>query len=189
VSTLGPELSGKRLDLLKAAIPTISRVGMFYDPDEQGMDLSWQQTEAAARALGVQLQSLAVRSAEQFNRVAERVGREPPDALIINGGTLLNAVVDARIGEFAQRHGLPTMWAVVEEVRDWEGLMGYSPNNAALHRRGAYYVDRILKGAKPADLPVEQPMRFDFVINLRTAQSLELTIPHHVLLQATEIIQ
>jgi putative ABC transport system substrate-binding protein len=189
VSHLAPQLSGKRLELLKETIPSVSRVGMFWDPAASTNVAAWQETEVAARSLGMDLRSLAVHGADVFERVAELAAGDRLDALVLPTGTLVNGVLGPRIADFAAKHALPTMYASVEVVGRTGGLKGYGASYLEIHRRGAYYVDRILKGTKPADLPVEQPTTFDFVINLRTAQALGLTIPQHILLQATEVIQ
>jgi putative ABC transport system substrate-binding protein len=187
LSTMQAQLSGKRLQLLKESVPTASRVGMFWNPDDPGGVRSWEEATSAASVLGLTLQSLEVRGAEDFDRVAAAGVAERPDALLVSGGTVFLRL-GPRMQDFVAQNRLPAMYAVSDPARG-RGLMAYSPNFADLHRRAAYYVDRILKGAKPADLPVEQPMLFDFVINLRTAEALGLTIPEKVLIQATEVIR
>ena len=189
VSTLAPQLSGKRLELLKEAIPAISRVGMFWNPDASTNQATWQETEVAAPALGVRLQSLPVRNADEFERVAELAVREQPDALLLPTGGLVNGTLRTRISDFATQQRLPTMYASAEVMRDVNGLMAYGASFVDMHRRAAYFVDRILKGAKPADLPVEQPMTFDFVVNMKTAQALGITFPNEIMLQVTEVLQ
>jgi putative tryptophan/tyrosine transport system substrate-binding protein len=162
-------------------------VGVLWNPSNLGSVGQWEDTQEAARLLGVQLVSLEVRELADF---------EPAFALALTAGveglflpiTQVVMVQLAQIAQFAAAHRLPSM-AFQREFVLAGGLMTYGANIPALYRRAAYYVDRILKGTKPSELPVEQPTTFDFVINLKTAQALGLTIPQHVLLQATEVIQ
>jgi putative ABC transport system substrate-binding protein len=140
----------------------------------------------AGSSLGVDIQAIEVSAANDLDGALETALREHLDALLIQANGLLNTM-RPRIAEFALRNRLPTA-AQDRPLVVAGGLLYYGTNLPGQLRRAAYYVDRILKGTKPADLPVEQPMRFDFIINLRTAQALGLTLPHHVLLQATEII-
>jgi putative tryptophan/tyrosine transport system substrate-binding protein len=179
-------LSGKRLELLKEATGIV-RVGVFWAPTVPADAVAWTETEGAARALNLELESLEVRTPADFDLAFKHAIDERAEALCTVGGAHVVAH-RARIAEFALVHRLPTMHALSALAREG-GLMGYGTNNLDLHHRAAYYVDRILKGTKPADLPVAQPREFDFVINLKTAQALGLTIPQHVLLQATEVIQ
>ena len=186
LTTLTPELAPKRLELLKGAFPAVSRVGVLYRPDDPGHVLSLRELEGAARTLGVEVRALEVGENELAAPLAAAIS-ERVDALVVVGasppGGQRQPIID-----FAARQRLPTMYL----ARDWVdegGLMAYGVNFADLFRRAAAYVDKILKGASPAELPVERPTRFDFVINLRTAQALGLTLPQSVLLQATEIIQ
>jgi putative tryptophan/tyrosine transport system substrate-binding protein len=189
VSGLAPQLSGKRLELLQEVLPSRARVGMFWDPSAPNNVATWQETEVAAQALGMHLQSLALRNAEEFERVAESAAGERLDGLVLPPGSLVNGTLGARISDFAAQQALPTMYADASQASLPGALMGYGASFRVLHRRAAYYVERILKGAQPADLPIEQPREFEFVINAKTAQALGLTIPQHVLLQATEVIQ
>ena len=195
LSLAGAQLAGKRLGLLKETFPAVSRVGVLWAPSgpEQGLGsgaqpLQFRETEVAAQALGVQVQSLAVRGPDDFDAAVEAAVQGRAEALIVipSGPT---SGQGARIADFAAKHRLPTMFGAREHVVDVGGLMAYGPSTAALHRRAADYVDKILKGAKPADLPVEQPTTFDFVISLKAAQVLGLTIPPSVLVQATEVIE
>jgi putative tryptophan/tyrosine transport system substrate-binding protein len=180
-------LSGKRLELLKEAVPTISRVGIIWESPSADKAIEFRETQAAAQVLRVQLIPLELRSPGEFEGVLETAIRERADALIPLSSALTGALAPA-IVQFALRHRLPTMFEFSETVTEG-GLIAYGPDRADMHRRAATYVDKILKGAKPADLPVEQPMRFELAINLTTAQALGLIIPPHVLLQATEVIQ
>jgi putative tryptophan/tyrosine transport system substrate-binding protein len=183
----GPELAGKRLDLLKQAVPTMSRVAVVWSPEDAAQNERFAYTQDAARTLGIAVQRVPVRGPEDFDSVFVAIVQEGADALVGLGSPLLFAH-RRRVVDFALQQGLPSI-QTRREFADGGGLMAYGPSFADLARRAATYVDKILKGAKPADLPIEQPMRFDFVINLKTAQTLGLTIPQHVLLQATEIIQ
>jgi putative tryptophan/tyrosine transport system substrate-binding protein len=186
LSYFDAQLGGKRLELLKEAVPTISLVGIL---GESTLLPEYRADEGVAPALGVQLQLLEVRSRNDLAGAFDVAARARVDALVVPaGGNPTNFAYSSWIAEEAMRRRLPSM----SERRDFVqagGLMAYGPSIPDLWRRAAYYVDRILKGARPADLPVEQPMRFEFVINLKTAQALGLTIPPHVLLQATEVIQ
>jgi putative ABC transport system substrate-binding protein len=188
VSNIAPQLSGKRLELLKETIPGGSRVAILWDPTDPGNLLAFQETQAAAERLAIHLQSLEVRDPGNLSGAFETATRERADGVVILPGPLaFNQRM--QIVELTAQHRLPAMYAQGRLDVEVGGLMWYAPSNAAGYRRGAYYVDRILKGAKPADLPVEQPTTFDFAINLQTARALGLTIPPHVLAQATEVIQ
>ena len=143
--------------------------------------------EEAARILSLRLQFVGARGVEDLERALEPAVREHVDGLYMSLGPLIGAN-QARIAELAIRSRLPSMWQQSEAVARG-GLMSYAPNRLNQYRRAAYYVDRILQGTKPSDLPIEEPREFDFIINLRTAQALGLTIPPHVLLQATQVIQ
>src|SRR5262249_49221162 len=165
--------------------PSSSRVAVLWTaPTQLGQ---WGAVQAAAQALGVQTQSLPVRDAHDFEEAFEAARREHADALMVLGDPLSQSY-RARLAELAAQNQLPTVYTAREYVVVG-GLLAYGPSFTDLWRRTAAYVDEILKGVRPADLPVERPMRFDFVINLKTAQALGLTIPAHVLLQATEVIQ
>jgi putative ABC transport system substrate-binding protein len=147
----------------------------------------WRDTAAAAQALGVQLDSLEVRALDDFDRVAAALTRQRPDGLLIPGGTLFGAGLSRRIIALAAQQALPAMYPVNTFVREG-GLMAYGVDLFGLHRRAARYVDRILKGTSPADLPVEEPHEFQLAVNRNTAQALGLAIPEAILSQATEII-
>jgi putative ABC transport system substrate-binding protein len=180
-------IGGKRLQLIKDAVPGISRVVVLWNPESTGKALELREMEVAARTLGVQLEARGVRSGDDFESALSSTTRQPLDALVVLSDPL-TTTYRARIADFALQNGL----ASISETRVFAEtgmLMTYGPDPADLFRRAATYVDKILKGAKPADLPVEQPRQFDFVINLKTARELGLTIPQHVLLQATEVIQ
>jgi putative ABC transport system substrate-binding protein len=186
LSVMGAHLTGKRLEALKAVLPHVSRVAYIYRSSPGGL-LSEQGAEAAAQVLGIELVSVGVRESNDIPGALDEAVRGRVDALWLDGSPLL-VTQRAQILDFAETRRLPVL-AQYREYVESGALMSYGASRMANYRRTASYVDRILKGAKPADLPVEQPMTFDFVINAKTAQALGLTIPHHVLLQATEVIQ
>jgi putative tryptophan/tyrosine transport system substrate-binding protein len=174
LSILAPELGGKRLELLKEVVPKITWVAFLWVGLGPEGPLSVKETQAAAQALGLQLQSLGVRDLKDFDSAFEAITKNRAQALLTNPGPVINTH-QARIVEFAAKNRLPAMYAAPESV-DAGGLMSYAPNSADLFRRAATYVDKILKGAKPADLPVEQPKKFEFIINLKAAKADR---PHH----------
>ena len=183
----GPVLAGKRLELLTEVVPGVSRVAVLWDPADPAQSGRLSETQDAARALGVAVQSVPVRGANDFDSAFGAVLRERAEAIYHFGSPLFNEN-RTRIAEFALQNRLPSI-GVRRDYAEAGNLMNYGPSFPDLARRAAAYVAKILKGAKPADLPVEQPREFEFIINLRTARDLGLTIPPHVLLQATEIIQ
>jgi len=187
LTILGPELSGKRLELLKEVLPNVTRVAALWNSANPAQELVWKEMQAAAQQLHLQLQSLEVRSANDFDIAFKAALRERAQALIPSGEPLINTQLK-RIVEFAAKNRLPAMYAGPEAV-DAGGLMSYAPNYTDHYRRAAVYVDKILKGAKPADLPVEQPTKFEFAINLKTAKQIGLTIPPNVLLRADKVIR
>ena len=187
LTAVTPDLSAKRLEILKETVPNILRVAALWNPavHERATDL--KEAEAAAGAFDIQLQSLEVRDANDFERAFEAATKERAQALIVLPDPLTNTH-QARIVDLALKKRLPTMFSQRPPV-DAGGLMSYSPNYEELFRRAATYVDRILKGAKPADLPVEQPTKFEFVINLKTAKQIGVTIPPNVLARADKVIR
>jgi putative ABC transport system substrate-binding protein len=188
ITNLGPELGGKRLELLKEAVPKLARVAVLYDPASPGTAREMQELlPVAARALGLTVQAWDVRAADGFEKVFAALSKERPDGLYVLAGPLVRAN-GKRIADFALKSRLPSMYAIRESV-DAGGLMYYGADVADSYRRVAYYVDRILKGAKPADLPVEQPTKFELVINLKTAKQIGLTIPPNVLARADKVIR
>ena len=186
LTLLSRELAGKRLELLKEVIPGISWVGVFWNPVEPDDAVEWRETQLAARALGLQLQSLEVRGPDDVEKALSAITKGRADALILLGLGHLSPD-RKRIIEFAATNRLPAMGALRHFVVAG-GFMAYGPNYEELYGRAAVYVDKILKGAKPADLPVEQPTRFELVINLKTAKALGLTIPQSVLFRADHVI-
>ena len=188
ITNLTGELGGKRLELLKEAVPKLARVAVLYDPANPSDVLELKEVlPAAARALRLTIQPWEVRDADDFERVFAAISKERPDGLYVTGGPLMNAN-QKRIVGFALKSRLPSMYSREEDV-DAGGLMYYGADLADSYRRVAYYVDRILKGAKPADLPVEQPTKFELVINLKTAKQIGLTIPPKVLARADKVIR
>jgi putative ABC transport system substrate-binding protein len=185
---LGVQLHGKRLELLKEVMPRGSRVAALFDGGAPGQRrLHLHEAEPAARALELTVQAWEVHGPEGFERVFAALTAERPDALYVAGSPLMVAN-RKRIVDFALQSRFPAIYEWREAVEDG-GLMSYGTSNADLSRRAATYVDKILKGAKPADLPVEQPRKFELVINLKTAKALDLTIPPLLLFQADELIQ
>ena len=176
ITLLSRELGGKRLELLKEAVPKLARVAVLYDPANPGNVREVKEVlPVAARALGLTVRSWEVRATDGFERVFAALNKERPDGLYVTSGTLMNAN-QKRIVGFALKSRLPSMY-VRREFVDAGGLMSYGADLADSYRRVAYFVDKILKGAKPADLPVEQPTKFELVINLKTAKQIGLTIP------------
>jgi ABC-type uncharacterized transport system substrate-binding protein len=182
-----PELSAKRVELLRAAVPAISRVAVLWNPSNRVKVLDYKMTQVAAQTLGVPLQSVEVRHLDDIGPAIAAAAREQADALLVLSDALTNAY-RARIVELANKNRLPTMYFSREWV-DAGGLMAYGPSWRDMYRRAATYVDKIARGAKPGDLPIEQPTKFELIINLKTAKALGLTIPQRILQQATEVIQ
>jgi putative ABC transport system substrate-binding protein len=188
ITNLGGELHGKRLELLKEAAPKVVRVTVLYDPAIPEFVGSVKEVlPVAARALRLILQPWEIRGTDDFDRLFAAMGKQRPDGLYVPGGALMR-INQKRIVGFALKSRLPSVYDSREAV-DAGGLMSYAADLADIYRRVAYFVDRILKGAKPADLPVEQPTKFEFVINLKTAKQIGLTIPPDVLAWATKIIR
>ena len=188
ITDLTRELGGKRLELLKEAVPKLARVAVLYELANPGSVLDVKEVlPVAARALGLTVQPGEVQDADDFDRVFAAIGKHHPDGLYVTGGRLM-AANEKRIVGFALKSRLPSMYSYRETV-DAGGLMYYGADQADIYRRVAYYVDKILKGAKPADLPVEQPTKFEFVINLKTAKQIGVTISPEVLARATKLIK
>jgi len=188
VSTLSRELGGKRLELLKEAVPKLARVAVLYDPATSSVLEVKEVLPVAARALRLTLQPWEVRDADGFEKVFAALNKQRPDGLYVPGGGPLINANRKRIAGFALKSRLPSVYGSREAV-DAGGLMSYEADQADSYRRVAYYVDRILKGAKPADLPVEQPTKFELVINLKAAKQIGLTIPQSVLYKADKVIK
>jgi putative ABC transport system substrate-binding protein len=188
ITNLGWELGGKRLELLKEAVPKLVRLAVLYEPANPGSVLEVKEVlPVAARALRLNVRSWELRGADDFDRVFAALNKQRPDGLYVLAGPLM-AANGKRIAGFALKSRLPSVYYHREAV-DAGGLMYYGADQADSYRRVAYFVDRILKGAKPADLPVEQPMKFEFVINLKTANQIGLTIPQWTLMKADRVIK
>ena len=188
VTNLGPELGGKRLELLKEAVPKLARVAVLYDPALPAAVREVKEVlPGAARALRLTIQPWEVRAADGLEKVFAALSKQRPDGLYVVASRLMNANQKRIIG-FALKSRLPSMYGTREAV-DAGGLMYYGADLADSYRRVAYYMDRILKGAKPADLPVEQPTKFELIINLKTAKQIGLTIPPEVLARVNILIK
>jgi putative tryptophan/tyrosine transport system substrate-binding protein len=188
LTLLNRELGGKRLELLKEAVSKLVRVAVPYETIGPATLIEIKEIlPVAARALRLTLQPWEVRAADDFERVFAAINKERPDGLLVLGGPLMNPN-GKRIADFALKSRLPSMYNSREAVNAG-GLMSYGADLADSYRRVAYYVDRILKGAKPADLPVEQPTKFELVINLKTAKQIGLTIPQSMLYRADKVIK
>jgi putative ABC transport system substrate-binding protein len=185
-SPLTPELAGKRLQVLTEAVPGIGRVAVLWDPIQAKIP-DFRETRAAAQALGLQLQPFEVRVPDDFAAAFAAVTADRPDALLTLGSPT-TVIYRAQIIDFAARARLPAMYDKQEFVIDG-GLMAYFPSRVEHARSNAAYVDKILKGANPADLPIEQPTRFELIVNLKTAAALGLTIPPSILARADEVIE
>ena len=187
LTNISEELGGKRLELLKEAVPKLARVAVVYVSTPGSLRELKEILLVAARALELTIQPWEVRAEDGFEKVFAAISKWRPDGLYVRGGPLMLAN-RKRIADFAIKSRLPSMY-VSREYADAGGLMHYGADLADSYRRVAYYVDRILKGAKPADLPVEQPTKFELVINLKTAKQIGLTIPPNVLARADKVIR
>jgi putative ABC transport system substrate-binding protein len=187
VSTLGTELVGKRLQLLKEAIPGMSRVAVLSNPTDTSQALLLREAQGAARSLEVRLQVLEARAPSDFAGAFSAMTKERAGGVIVLTSSMFYDQ-RTRIAELAARSRLPAIYTV-KEYAEAGGLMAYGVNLGESFRRAASYVDKVLKGVRPADLPVEQPTKFDLVINLKTAKALGLTIPQSVLARADQIIE
>ena len=186
-SYLAHEMTQKRLELLKEVAPRITRVAILFNPTHPDSAAELREGEVAARVLGMQLQGLKVRNPSELESAFSAVIRESAGGLIVLSDRLF-FTVRGRIAEFAAKHRVPTIHYAKEFV-EAGGLMSYGPNTTDMYRRAAILVDKILKGAKPADLPVEHPTKFDLVINLKTAKALGITIPPSILFRADKVIK
>ncbi len=187
LSMMAPELVGKQLELLKEVVPKLSRVAVLWNPANLAGAAQLREAEVAARAMGLRLQPLEARGPKQIDSAFRATTKDRAGALVVLADAML---VNQRthIAELAAKRRLPAVYGV-REYAEAGGLMAYSANRLDSYRRAATYVDKILKGAKPADLPVEQPTRFELVINLKTAKALGLRIPQSVLIRADQVIQ
>src|SRR2546426_901149 len=187
LSNLAPEISGKRLELLKEIIPKLSRVAVLGTSTQPGTAQQLRETELAAGAFGVKLQYLDVLSPNDIETVFQAASKGRAQAVLVLGGPVLISH-RRQVADLAVKSRLPASYVRPEYVEDG-GLMSYAPSSNDLLRRAATYVDKILKGAKPADLPVEQPTKFELVINLKAAKQIGLTIPPNVLARADKVIK
>jgi putative ABC transport system substrate-binding protein len=187
LSTMAPELGAKRLQLLQEVLSKRSRaVGVMWNPAYKGMGARFNEAKRAAPTLGVDLRSIEVRDPREMEAALEALSRNLPDGLLLLVDPFTLSM-RARIVEFAREKSLPAIYETREFV-EAGGLMSYGPNLDAQYRRAAYYVDRILKGAKPGDLPIEQPAKIELLVNLGTARSLGITVPNSILLNANQVI-
>jgi putative tryptophan/tyrosine transport system substrate-binding protein len=187
VSTLAPEISGKQLELLKEIVPRLSRVAVLGNSNEPGNTQALREVEVAAGAFGVQLQHLDVRDPKDIETAFRAVNKGRADAILMLNSPVLNPH-RTQVVNLAVKSRLPVIYGQSEFV-EAGGLMTYGVSFTDLFRRAAVYVDKILKGAKPADLPVEQPTKFEFIINLKAAKQIGLTIPPNVLVRADKVIR
>jgi putative tryptophan/tyrosine transport system substrate-binding protein len=187
MSLMAPDLGGKRLELLKEVLPRLTRVAVLWNAGNPYPAIVFKETQAAARTLGVEIQSLAVRGPDDFDGAFEAAREQRPDALITVEDPL-TVSNQKLIAEFAARQQFPAIYGLREFVTAG-GLMSYGANPSDLFRRAAGYVDKILRGAKPDDLPVQQPALFELIINLKTAKALGLEVPPMLLARADEVIE
>jgi putative ABC transport system substrate-binding protein len=187
VTNLTRELGGKRLELFQEAVPKVTRIAVLHETASPVTAIELKEVQTAARTLGLTIQSWEVRASEGFEKVFTSLNKQRPDGLYVFDSPLLNVSRKRTVG-FALKSKLPSMYQSREAI-EAGGLMYYGADLADSNRRVAYYVDRILKGAKPADLPVEQPTKFELVINLKTAKQIGLTIPPEVLARANRLIK
>ena len=187
LSQMAPELSGKRLEVLKEIVPKLSRVAALWNPEIRVSTFSWEEMQTPARELKVQVHSLEIRRADDVEKAFEEATRARVDALVIMPDPVTRTNLQ-RIAALAIKQRLPSVFHI-REFAEFGGLMAYGPDRSDLFRRAATYVDKILHGRKPADLPVEQPTKFELIINLKTAKQIGLTIPPNVLARADRLIR
>jgi len=187
LTQLSPELMGKRLELLKECFPRVSRVAIIWNPGSPGSVLAFNETATAAQALGLQLQSAEVRRGDDFEKEFSAIIKENANALVFVRDPL-TAFRQNKVVDFSVKHRLPAIYDNRELVESG-GLMSYGVDYSDLWRRAAWYVDKIIKGKNPGDLPIEQPTKFEMVINLKTAKQIGLTIPPNVLARADKVIR
>jgi putative ABC transport system substrate-binding protein len=187
VTELSTDLSAKRLEILRDAVPNLRRVAMLWNADDLGMTLRYQAAESAAGVLGVKVQALGVREPDDFDHAFAEMQRDPPQAILMvsDALTMLNR---KHVVEFANANRLPTIFEVGAVARDG-GLMSYGPKQSEIGERAADLVARILRGARPADLPLELPTRFEFLVNLKTARALGVDLPATLISRADEVIE
>jgi putative ABC transport system substrate-binding protein len=186
LTSIAQELEGKRLELLREVVPGVGHIAVMWNAASPVQAIQERAVQAASSVLHIKVLSLGVRNEEEIARALATIARERPGAMLVLADRLL-LHHRARLMDFATQHRLPGVHAY-RELAEAGGLMSFGPSYADMHRRAAYFVDRILKGARPGDLPVERPATFEMVINLKTARTLGLVIPQHILLRATETI-
>jgi putative ABC transport system substrate-binding protein len=187
LSMRSPDLSGKRLHLLKEVAPRTRHVGVLWNPANEGNAVTWQDIQTVGQRSGLKLQSIEVRTTHDFDRGFEALIKSRADAFAVLRDPLVNNMTDSLV-KFALKSRLPAIYEAKEIVLAG-GLMSYAPNHADLYRRAAYFVHRILTGAKPAELPVERPMRAEYVINLKAGNEIGLAIPAEVLQRADKVLR
>jgi putative ABC transport system substrate-binding protein len=187
VSEIAAELSAKRLAILKEAVPSVRNVAVLWNADDFGMSLRYQAAEAEAKRSGMQIMPLGVRAPDDFDTAFSEMTKTPPDAILMVTDILTN-LNRKRVMDFAAEHRLPAIYEYAYLVQDG-GLMSYGPDVDAIFDRAVGLADRILKGTKPAELPLELPTRFELAINLKTAKALGLTIPESILVRADDVIE
>jgi len=187
LSQMAPELSGKRLEVPKEILPKLSRVAALWNPEIRVSTFSWEEMQNPARQLKIRVHSMEIHSPDDLEKAFEAAAKTRVDALVVMPDPVTRTSL-RRIAELAIQHRLPSVFHI-REFAELGGLMAYGPDRCDLFRRAAMYVDKILKGAKPADLPVEQPTKFELVINLNTAKQIGLTIPPNVLARADKVIR
>jgi putative ABC transport system substrate-binding protein len=187
LTILGPGLAAKRLELLKEAVPTMSRVAFLWNPANPDQRFSFEEVQVAARALGARVHSVEARNREELEQALAALRQDRPSALLMTADAVHQRYIERIVASMAELR-LPAMYQLREAV-DRGGLMSYGASMSDLSRRAATFVDKILRGAKPAELPVEQPTKFELVVNLRAAKALGLTIPPSLLARADQIIE
>jgi putative ABC transport system substrate-binding protein len=187
VSDISSELSAKRLTLLKEAVPSLHTVAVLWNADDLGMTLRYRAAEVEAKRLGMAIVPLGVHEPDDFDASFSEMTKAPPDAILMVTD-ILTVLNRKRVIDYAEKHRLPAIYEFVSLAHDG-GLMAYGPDTDAVFDRAAGLADRILKGAKPADLPLELPTRFQFAVNLKTAKAIGLTIPESILLRADDVIE
>jgi len=187
LTTMVPDLEGKRLEILREALPKLVTVGVLLNTSNPLTAVQWEQTKSSAKALGIQVQPIELQRPEDFKEAFARIARQPPDAITMVADRFQLAH-RMQIVEFVAKSRLPAMYPYRDFVVAG-GLMSYGPSYEDLFRRSATYVDKILRGAKPSDLPIEQPTKFEFLVNLKTAKILGVPIPPSLLLRADQVFE
>ncbi len=187
VSDRATDLSAKRVELRREAVPRLSRLAVLWNSADPGMALRAREIERAARMLGLTVEPWSVRSPAEFDPAFASIAKKPPDAMLVVA-EILTVTYRKRLLDFAATHRIPAIYEFGLFARDG-GLMAYGPDLLDVFRRGAEYVDKLLKGARPSDIPVEQPATVGLVVNLRTARALGITFPQSVLVRADEVVE